>query len=58
MKFLFVFALVVAIVYALPVDNVGEQQEVENEAVGVEDLEVKNSDGVDADRPKRHWGGL
>lgn len=58
MKLFIVLALFAAITYALPVEEVGENVEVEESPLTVVDLESEIADGVESDveRVKRHGG--
>lgn len=59
MKFLVVLALFVTIVYALPVDEIGQNQEIKEAPVALVDFkdERLNGEGFDVLRPKRQLGG-
>ena len=58
MKFLIVLALFAAIAYALPVEEIGQNQEIVEEPVALVDLEAESSDDDESDaRPKRQFGG-
>ena len=59
MKFLIVLALFAAIAYALPVEEIGQNQEIVEEPVPIVDLEAVSSDDDESDvaRPKRQFGG-
>lgn len=58
MKLLIVLALIVAVAFALPVEEVGENQEVDGAPLNVADLETEGAvyDNSDVLRLKRHHG--
>lgn len=59
MKLLIVLALFAAIAYALPVEEIGQNQEIEEAPVALVDVEAETTDEEESDvaRPKRQFGG-
>ncbi|XP_070505524.1 RNA-binding protein squid-like [Chironomus tepperi] len=59
MKFLIILAFCAAVAYTLPVEDVGQDQEVSEPLLAVVELEGENSDyeSVDSARPKRQYVG-